>query len=129
MSIKKVVMTESLSQPEFLRYAMRILNLKRDDFSLRFKVPRSTLDKWMTPEKNTKEFRKMSDMATAYIVETLVRHVMQERKMSRNKFCLEFGMPRDTLDSLLDKAYASASNTLSDESIEYMRAIIVEHVI
>jgi len=58
------------SQQDFLRGAMQTLGMTRDEFGKRFSVPRSTLDKWLSPE-GSKEHRGMPDIAWAYIREVL----------------------------------------------------------
>ena len=60
------------SQQDFLRDAMRRLNLTRDAFAERLGVRRRTLDTWLLPEASG-EARAMPDMAQKFVSEILLR--------------------------------------------------------
>ena len=60
------------SQQDFLRDAMRRLNLTRDAFAERLGVRRRTLDTWLLPEASG-EARAMPDMAQKFVSEILFR--------------------------------------------------------
>lgn len=58
------------SQQAFLRHAMKALNMTYDEFSSRLRVSRKTLENWLAGDESS-SFRKMPDMARAFIEEIL----------------------------------------------------------
>lgn len=59
-----------IPQQDFLRDAMAALNMTRDQFADRIGASRRRLDNWLLP-CDSKEFRKMDDMAWKFIQEIL----------------------------------------------------------
>ena len=62
------------SQQDFLRDAMRRLNLTRDAFAERLGVRRRTLDTWLLPE-GSQEFRAMPEVVQRFVSEIAERQV------------------------------------------------------
>lgn len=61
---------KEISQQEFLRDAMAALNMTREQFAGRIGASRRRLDNWLLP-CDSKEFRKMDDMAWKFTQEIL----------------------------------------------------------
>jgi DNA-binding transcriptional regulator YiaG len=66
MATKK---SKPLSQQDFLREAMRLLGMTRDEFAERIATKRKTLDNWLLPPSESA--RGMPDMAWKFIREIL----------------------------------------------------------
>jgi aspartate carbamoyltransferase catalytic subunit len=58
------------SQQAFLRQAMKALGMTYDECASRLRISRKTLENWLAGE-GTSSFRKMPDMARAFIEEIL----------------------------------------------------------
>jgi aspartate carbamoyltransferase catalytic subunit len=64
-------MTEpTIAQQEFLRNAMTLLNMTRDEFAERIGTTRRRLDNWLLPAESS-GFREMDEMAWKFIREIL----------------------------------------------------------
>ena len=72
------------SQQDFLRDAMRRLNLTRDAFAERLGVRRRTLDTWLLPEASG-EARAMPDMAQKFVSEILSREAAGTDTQKHNR--------------------------------------------
>jgi aspartate carbamoyltransferase catalytic subunit len=60
----------TIAQQEFLRNAMAMLNMTRDQFAERIGTTRRRIDNWLLPS-NSKGFREMDAMAWKFIREIL----------------------------------------------------------
>ena len=60
----------ALTQQEFLRNAMRRLDMTRDEFTERIGTKRRTLDKWLLPSESN-DFREMPDIVWKFVGEIL----------------------------------------------------------
>lgn len=60
----------TVAQQEFLRNAMTLLNMTRDEFADRIGTNRRRLDNWLLPS-NSSGFREMDEMAWKFIREIL----------------------------------------------------------
>ncbi|NLP65526.1 transcriptional regulator [Paraburkholderia sacchari] len=58
------------SQQAFLRHAMKTLGMTYDEFASRLHISRKTLENWLAGN-GSGSFRKMPDMARAFIEEIL----------------------------------------------------------
>ena len=65
--------TVPLSQQEFLRDAMTVLGLTRDQFAERIGAKKRALDNWLLPD-DSQEFRTMPDMAWKFVGEIINNH-------------------------------------------------------
>lgn len=65
--------TVPLSQQEFLRDAMTVLGLTRDQFAERIGAKKRALDNWLLPS-DSQEFRTMPDMAWKFVGEIINNH-------------------------------------------------------
>jgi hypothetical protein len=75
-------------QPIFLRQAMGVLQMTRDEFAARFGITRRALDTWLLPPTSS-EFRPISETARRYIVEVLWLYVAQRLTYTRSVHILE----------------------------------------
>ncbi|WP_432262959.1 transcriptional regulator [Cupriavidus sp. TMH.W2] len=65
---KKVKDPSKLPQRELIRYAMERLDLPtRQQFADRFLLPKRTLDNWLIPDDESKEFRTMPAVVALFI--------------------------------------------------------------
>ena len=60
----------ALTQQEFLRNAMRRLDMTRDAFTARIGTKRRSLDKWLLPSESN-DFREMPDVVWKFVKEIL----------------------------------------------------------
>ncbi|HEP6430586.1 transcriptional regulator [Burkholderia arboris] len=60
-------------QQDFLRHAMDVLRMTREEFSERIGTKKRALDNWLLPSSSA-EFRAMPDMAWKFIREILRHH-------------------------------------------------------
>lgn len=61
---------KTVPQQEFLRDAMALLGMTRDEFAVRIGTSRRRLDNWLLPS-DSKGFREMDEMAWKFIREIL----------------------------------------------------------
>lgn len=65
---------ETMNQQEFLRDAMRRLEMTREQFAARIGTAKRRLDNWLVPSES-KEFREMDGMVWKF-----VREILQNEK-------------------------------------------------
>lgn len=70
-------------QPIFLRQAMAVLQMTRDQFAARFGITRRALDTWLLPPTSS-EFRPIAETARRYINEVLWLYVAQRLTYTRS---------------------------------------------
>ena len=69
------------TQQEFIRHAMEVLCMTREQFATRLGCASRTLDKWLLPSTSN-DFRSMSDLVWNHIREVLAHEDLKSKYTS-----------------------------------------------